>query len=146
MVNHPILVPFKAEHLLMLVHRDAGYLESARDAVDKERRGPAFTAIYDNRIIACSGVILLWPGVGAAWAVFTSDVVKHRIWVTRTIRRTLNDIIRVYKLHRVELVALEDNDVNIAWAQSLGFARENGCATAYTVNKKNVIRMELVNG
>jgi len=138
------LAPFRAEHLVGFIHRDADYEESIRSAVDKERRGPAFTAFCDDRIIGCAGVILTWPGMGIAWAVFSHDIELYPIWVTRMVRHALHDIIRAFKLHRIELVVLADSKRNGAWARALGFNRENGRARSYTSARKDVIRYEWV--
>ena len=140
----PQLISFKAEHLAAFIHRDGDYVESVQSAIDKERRGPAFTACIDDKILGCSGIILQWAGVGSAWAVFSQEIFKYPIWTTRTVRAALHDIMRVYKLHRVEMVILDGNNVNAGWATMLGFSRENGCSRHYTTNQRSIVRYELV--
>ena len=140
----PGLIPFRAEHLLAFVNRD-GEANFARGALDKERRGPAFTAILDNRILGCAGVQLMWAGFGIAWAVFSKEMFDFPLWTTRTVRNCLRDIINAFELHRVEVVVLVDHNVNIAWATALGFRRENnGIARSYTPHRDDTIRYELV--
>ena len=141
----PMLVPFRAEHLSAFIHRDMDYVESVESALQKERCGPAFTAIIDDRVIGCSGIILGWPGLGVAWAVFSHEIMlRFPLWATRTIRAVLQDTIRIYKLHRVELVVLKNHKQSERWAEALGFDRENGCARSYTTKRSDVIRYELV--
>jgi hypothetical protein len=135
------LIPFKAEHLAIFIHRDSDYMESVQNMLDKERRGPAFTAVCDDMIVGCAGVIIQWPGVGVAWAVFSQNIFKYPIWVTRNVRVALRDFIRAYQLHRVEMVVLPQH---VRWAEALGFSRENGLARCYTVAQQDVIRYELV--
>ena len=67
----PILIPFAAEHLLAFVNRDSVTREDWRLAVEKERRGPAYTGIVGEIILGSAGIILMWPGVGAAWMVLS---------------------------------------------------------------------------
>jgi hypothetical protein len=139
----PNLIPFKAEHLLMFVHRDGDYIESVKTAVDKEKCGPAFTAMLDGKILGCAGIQIMWPGFGTAWAVFSKDLLEWPIWTTRVVRQVLLDTIRTFKLHRVEMVVLV-NSKNARWASSLGFTRERGVARRYTAHGDDVIRYEMV--
>lgn len=143
-MGSPYLVPFEVSHLLTFVHRDDDYSESVVSALDKKHNGPAFTAIYDDRILGCAGIQLMWPGFGLAWAVFSKELFDFPIWATRVVRGVLCDTIRTFHLHRVEMVVLTDNDANKRWAAALGFSPENGCARSYTVDKRDVIRYELV--
>lgn len=140
-VPDPILIPFKAEHLIGLTNRDTNI--EPIDFVQREN-GPAFTAIVDGKIIGCCGIIIQWQGMGSAWAIFTDRVAMYPMFMTRMIRRGLRDIIKAYDLHRVELVALADNERNQRWAELLGFSPENGKAHKYTPTKRDVIRYEFV--
>ena len=145
MANVPRLIPFVAEHLAWFVHRDSDYIESVQSALDKERRGPAFTAVLDERVVGCSGIMLAWPGLGVAWATFSNELlVKYPIWVTRVTRSVLHTTMRVWKLHRVELVVLAGNERNARWCETLGFVPEGGVARCYTTSKHDVVRYELV--
>jgi len=144
MNNKPYLVPFRADHMLSFVNRDSSILEEMRVATRKEVGGPAFTAIFDGNIIGCAGVMLLWPGVGEAWVAFDKNVEKHGVWMTRTVRYILRDIIKGCRLHRVEAVVLTENTRNLRGIRKLGFTRENNCARQYTRDKKDVVRFEFL--
>lgn len=140
----PKLVPFRAEHALSLIDRDTLTSMEIETAVSKERGGPAFTALLDDKVIACSGIILLWPGVGHAWASFTDDIYPHRIWVTKMVRGALCDIKRSLSLHRVEAVALYKDDRNQRWLELLGFTKEDGIAQKYTQDARAMVRYEIL--
>jgi RimJ/RimL family protein N-acetyltransferase len=113
-------------------------------AIAKEKGGPAWTAMLDGKVIGCSGVIVLWPGVGYAWAIFTDEIYAHRIWVTRMVRAALRDIVRSLHLHRVEAVALYCDDRNQRWLEALEFQPEGRIALGYTSDKRAVRRYEWV--
>lgn len=139
-MTRPSLVPFRAEHMLTFVNRDTDVLQEMRFAVEKERGGPAFTALVDNKIIGCGGIVLMWGGVGAAWVAVSKDIEPYKVWMTRTVRRSLRDIVRALNLHRVEAVVLTDGDSR--WIQAVGFHLENDVAKKYTQDKRDVMRFE----
>jgi len=143
-MTKPMLISFKAEHMLAFLDRDSSVLEEMRFAMQKERGGPAFTATLDGKVIGCAGIIKMWPGVGYAWVVFGKDIECYSIWFTRTIRAILRDIVRALELHRVEAVVYRDNKRNLRWIQSLGFRQENYFATKYTQDKRDVVRFEYI--
>lgn len=140
---NPVLIPFRAEHLTGLLNRDGGLREPWSLAIEKQH-GPAMTGILSETILGCAGVVLPWPGVGLAWMVLGEQVGEHGIWMTRMVRRFLDDVIRCHNLHRIEAVVLADNYRNQRWIERLGFTRENGCARAYTQNQRDAIRYEWV--
>src|SRR3990167_4557165 len=136
----PSLVPFKAEHMLTLVNRDTNMVQEMHHAVEKEQGGPAFTVVVDDKVIGCGGVVVMWHGVGMAWVVVSKDIEPYKVWLTRTVRRALRDIVRALKLHRVEAVVLVDGDTK--WVQVVGFHPENNVAKRYTQDKRDVVRFE----
>lgn len=139
-MTRPILIPFKAEHLLSFVDKDGIHnMEAARQ---KEKGGPAFTAIVDNKIIGCGGVVIMWSGVGMAWVAVSKDIEQYGIWVTRTVKSCLHDITRALNLHRVEAVVLTDGSYE--WLEVVGFHLENSIAKRYTQDKRDVIRYEFL--
>jgi hypothetical protein len=143
----PILVPFRAEHAMSLIDRDTLTSMEISMAVERETRGPAYTAMLDDKVIGCSGVIVMWPGVGYAWASFTDDIHAHRIWATRVIKRSLHDIAHGLGLHRVEAVALCGDDRNQRWLEALGFRPESATYTIvekYTSDQRPVRRYEFL--
>ena len=128
----------------MITSRDGHGHNDLRQMYDNERFGPAFTGLCDDYIIGCAGVRLQHQGMGSAWAVLTDKVEQHKMWFTRVVREILWDTIRAFKLHRVECCVLANNYNNIAFVEWLGFTEEGGVARAFTVDKQDVIRFELV--
>lgn len=143
-MGEPILIPFKAEHLLVVFNRDTDVREPLRLALEKEMEGPSYSALFDGQIIACGGIVIPWPGVGMAWTIMGVEALKHRLWITRMTKRVLADVARSYDLHRIEAVVRADMPVNQEWMRLLGFSRENGMAQAYTSDKRDAIRYERV--
>lgn len=144
-MGNPRLVPFKADHLLVFHHKDeTNYLDNVRHAIDKERQGPAFTAVYGDAVLGCAGVQIAVPGYGVAWSVFSKEILRWPVWTTRTVKRALRDIIKAHNLHRVEMVALKDDRASVDWAVALGFSREqDGIAHCFTRAGQDVVRFEL---
>jgi len=143
-LSEPILIAFRAEHLTMFVNRNAADEEQAWMAIQKEKRGPAFTAVADDHMFACAGVFIIWRGVGVGWAVLSPEMPKYRIWLTRTIKRVLEDAIRIYKLHRLETMVDASNKDYRRWVELLGFQPENGVARVYTADRKDTARYERI--
>ena len=138
------LIPFKAEHLLVVECRDYQGMNTYEDMIMKEKHGPALTLTINGSIVGCVG-ILIWHGTGIAWAVFSQKVFTKPKWVVQTVRNLLRDSIRNFKLHRVEMVILRSSETNIRWAEYLGFTREkDAIARRYTPTKDDVLRYEFV--
>ena len=95
-------------------------------------------------MVAWGGIILCWPGVGAAWMNVSDGAARHMLWITRTAKRVLSDIARTHKLHRVEAAVLADNIRNCRWIEALGFTHEGGVARRYTPDGRDAVRYERV--
>lgn len=144
MVN-PTLMPFKAEHTLLMNYRDDDARESVDTALFREQGGPAFTAMLGARVLGSAGIIFMWPGVAGAWAMISTDLMKtYPVWTTRNVRRCIREWFRIFNLHRLEAEVLADNQLNIAWLEMLGFSPEGGVAHAYTSDKRTMLRYELL--
>lgn len=141
----PEVRPFQIEDVSRLVNRDDSN-QSCDITIQHANAGPAFTAWVRDRPVGCAGVVLAWPGVGAAWMSVSDDIAEHGLWLTRLTRAFLRDIIRVHRLHRLEAVALDESVRNQQWLRVLGFAPEGGIAHAYLPDKRAVQRFELVEG
>ena len=140
-MTSPRLVPFKVEHMLAFIDHHNYVLPEMRFADLKERGGPAFTAMLDNKVVGCAGVMVLWPGVGHAWLTVDKAMEKHGIWLTRIVRSILQDTMRALNLHRIEAVSINDH----RWLHVLGFhIEENSFARKYTQDKQDVVRYEIV--
>jgi len=134
----PTVVPFLEEHLdgFVGVGLELGW--------HRNHIGPAFTAMVDDKTIGAAGVTVIWPGVGHAWTVLGSEIIlRYRVWMTRTIRRCLRDIIRAHQLHRVEAIVLANELQHRRWIEVFGFEPE-GTAHEFTTDRQDVVRYELV--
>lgn len=140
----PILVPFKAPHLVALQPRDEVGPDGWAQARQKETMGPAFTLLDGDRILGCAGVVIAWPGVGLGWVVLTEEIRPYGLWLTRHVRCILRDIMRAYRLHRVEAAILCGNERNLRWAEAFGFRPEGGIARAYTSDRRDAVRYQLM--
>lgn len=146
-MTEPVLVPFKMEHLAHFEDRDKWGRGDWRVAYNKEVMGPSFSALVENRIIACAGIVLPWPGMGTCWATFGEEAARYPVWLSRTCRRVLECTIKSCGLHRIEAVALQNNERNRKWLEMLGFRHEWGVARMYTPDQQPVVRYErLSNG
>lgn len=140
----PVLIPFKGEHLKGIINRDTTEKEPWELAHIKENGGPALTGVLDETILGCAGLILPWPGMALAWMVLSENIGGHGLWMTRMVRRFLDDAVRSFRLHRLEAMTLADNTKNQRWIEALGFTRENGKARQYTPGRQDMIRYERV--
>lgn len=140
----PYLVTYKAEHLLMLTHRDGEYEESIKSAIQKEY-GIAWTAMLEYEVIGCAGMLFTGTGIGSLWACFSPKIADHSFWIHRICKNYIRDLKRAYKLRRVEFVAIGDIARNNDWALALGFCREeNGVARKFTAKGQDVVRYEWI--
>ncbi len=128
----------------MFVNRDAPFREDWRLAMEKEQNGPAFTAIIDDKVIGCAGIVIPWPGMGIAWVVLDKAIEHHGVWMTRVIKHVIRDAMSGLGLYRLEAVVLTDSVRNQRWIELLGFTRENGMAKNYMPDGHNVYRYELI--
>lgn len=138
----PKLVPYKAEHLLMLAFRDSDRADASRHAFRHETDGIAFTAIYDDKLYGCAGIVIEGH-IGVAWAVLTTELMtQFPIWTTRIVRTVIRQAVKIYKLQRVEMAALSNR---VDWGVALGFTREqNGIARNVTHDGRDLIRLEMI--
>ena len=108
---------------------------------------PSFTAELDGQPIGCAGIVMPWPGVGMVWMILSEDMESHGLWMTRTVKTFLAYMERVYQLHRLEAVALQESPRNQAWMTALGFQQErDGLATGYLPDGRSMVRYERVKG
>ena len=100
------------------------------------RSGTAFSGMKDGKIIGAAGVQSLHAGVGRAWALLTPEVLAHRFFLHRAVRRKLPQIFRAGNFHRIEALVLRGFGPGCAWAVSLGFKME-GIMLKYDSEKQD---------
>jgi hypothetical protein len=130
------------EHLAQFEDRDKWGRGDWRTAYNKEVMGPAYSAVVNDRVVACAGIVIPWPGMGSCWATFGEEAAKYPIWLTRTCRRIIADVVRCCGVRRLEAVVLQENLRNREWLELLGFDPEGRVARMYTSDQRNVVRYE----
>jgi hypothetical protein len=84
--------------------------------------GPCFTGIEGERIVGAAGLILLWPGVAQAWAVFSRSF--PGLSAHRAIVKGFAGLIDSCRLHRIQAQVLASFEAGHEWVKRLGFEYE----------------------
>lgn len=87
-------------------------------------RGPSYTMVNSEHVIASGGILPLWKGVGEAWVVSSDLVPKHYMAFVRTVVGQLNKITKDMSLDRVQTTVNVEHAVSIKWVEWMGFERE----------------------
>lgn len=112
-----VIVPFKAEHLLGLRLQPAQVSAPLVTAEQAAGLGHAYTALVDDRPVACAGLYELWPGRALAWAYVGVDAGHEFIAITRAVRRHLE----AASWRRVEAYVDAGFENGHRWVKALGF-------------------------
>lgn len=143
-IQTPTVRPFRPGDAVQFVNRD-GFQCTEAHLLMQSQSGPAFTAELDGQPVAAAGVVMPWPGLGLAWMVIDEAVRLPPLWMTRTVKRFLADLVRRHGLHRLEAVAVQDSLRNQRWLEAMGFTREqHGVARRYLADARAVIRYERI--
>lgn len=138
------IVPFEIKHAVRLMSGELTEttLQCSSDVAVRYAqtflmKGPSFTAIEDGVVIASAGVIVLWNGVGEAWALISKDGIKNRsIYVMRKCREYLRDIMNDLDLFRVQAHCHIELQDAVEFLEVLGFERE-GIMRHYWIDKSD---------
>jgi hypothetical protein len=144
-MTKPHLIPYKAEHSMLFKDRDGWTDAEWKSAFEKEKY-PAYTGMYGDEVLGCAGIMIPWPGMGMVWLTMSpTAALKFKIWLTKTCKRVIDDVIRSHNLYRLEALVLEDIPTNQRWIEHLGFTVEqNGRAANYLPDKRSMIRYERI--
>jgi hypothetical protein len=75
--------------------------------------------------------------------VVSDELGQHGLWLTRTVRTFLREVVRQHQLHRLEAVSV--NGDNGRWLEVIGFTSErDGVARQFLSDRRNVVRYEWV--
>jgi len=127
------VVPYEPEHFLR-IQRKCTNLQHAMGFGTLEElariflRGPAYTGFANEEIVGCGGIMLLWRGVGEAWAVASPLAGRYPKFFHKTIRQFLAWLIEKHRLERVQAMVDENFEAGLRWAWSLGFRPEGPMA------------------
>lgn len=127
------IIPFDPIHLISVFENPLEErLEWTRqeDAEDWGRiafsKGPGWTAVYQNQIVACAGVMIMWKGVGEAWVFFSKlmeDPELRRAAYVQVLEY-LARVISKHDLHRVQATCRVDFPPASQYLERLGFEFE----------------------
>lgn len=144
--------PFKAEDMMSIVDDEIKEfdLSALKDrngvkalAEDREANGQSLTAVVDDEIIGCGGIVPVCPGVGEVWTLFSYKLDKHPVKAYEVIRDGLKKLIEDNNLHRIEAWGRLDFPQAHTLFKHLGFLVE-GKARKRTPNKVDCILYSIV--
>lgn len=106
-------------------------------------RGPASTVVIDGDIICCGGVVLLGYQRGEAWMLMSPLFAKYPKTVYSSVKRFLNNTIKVEKLRRVQAISNPDHYKAGTFLEHLGFQCE-GVLRKYGPNCEDLLMFSRV--
>lgn len=116
--------PFKPEHLASLILQPSQACMQAAlsdPAYHAElARHEAYTALDGDRVIACAGVVKLWPGRAQAWALIAIDIGPD---LMRSVHFAVKRFLTAHR-GRLEMNVAADFENAHRWARALGFKCE----------------------
>ena len=126
------IVPFEPRHL-----GDIDPPVGTKDEISQlcemyQKRGPAYSAIEDGRVVGCSG-INIEGDCGMAWAFLSDSLRKRPAFLPRAITRGLARETRAHNLKKVMVSARADWPSARRWLERLGFTQQgiNGDYVVY---------------
>jgi len=87
-------------------------------------RGPAFTGVAPEGIVASGGILPLWKGVGEAWVVSSELVNFYPLTFAKVIWRKLKELIENNHFERVQTTVDKDHLVSQKWVERMNFEKE----------------------
>ena len=126
-----MIVPFEAAHLRLMMVQPAqvqtlGFVKES-DLEMIEKKTQAFTAIADDEILACAGVIEYYPGRGEGWSYLSANIKHHMVPVVRAIKTYIQDS----NVRRIEITVDADFEQGHRMAKLLGLELEAPRMRAY---------------
>lgn len=121
------LIPFAADHLDQLEVQPGQAVDAALFTPEIGAalvNDMARTLVAGGRVLACAGILPMWPGRAVAWALLSSQIgargfPRYHRWV----RRALDDA-HARGLWRIETTVDPEFDNAVRWAAALGFRYE----------------------
>lgn len=90
----------------------------------KESKGPAVTAVIEERVVGCAGLEIPWPGVAEIWCVFVDDIDRYTMQLGKVIRPLIRQWREEHNLVRIQTPLRVDFPEGIRLAQWAGFKLE----------------------
>ena len=123
------IVPFSLDHFDLIDLRPSEQSRMKADPKMAEKlsalstHGYGGTMLYDGRVIAIFGYIMLWPGVIEVWSFPSIHVKQYSMQYLRTLKRYLDSLSEIHDIHRLQSTAISD-DTHDRWMKFLGFTCE----------------------
>ena len=125
-----VIVPFKVEHAVELSKVVRDPVENSNpitEATAKEyaTRGPSYSFFMGDKLVACGGIMIIWPGVGVAWLMTDPEAVLRCVksFFMAAVRFT-RESIQEHSLVRVQASCRADTPAFSRLLEHLGFKRE----------------------
>lgn len=118
-------MPFAPWHLHWLTlqptqaHLQAMLTDAHGEAIQKA--GPAYSAFVGYDVIACAGIIQMWPGRAQVWSLLSDQMPLY----ARDIHRAVRNYLRAYQVRRLECIVDPRHEAAVRWAEHLGFVKES---------------------
>jgi hypothetical protein len=121
------IIPFKAEHAIELADNLREDLKhspiSWQQMQNNEFAGPAFTGLYEGKVVGCGGMVIMGDRA-VAWALFSRDIKKLQLSFFKYVKKYLEMIVAVCDIKRLEAHIQTGFPEAEVFAQHLGFERE----------------------
>jgi len=124
---------------LQPAQRDAQVIQKPGSQIGEvlEATGMSWSAIAGDTLVACAGIVPVWQGRAAAWALFGE--IPRGCWtaITRKVKHEIADA-HSAGWWRIEATARSDFAPACRWLEMLGFEIE-GLAKAYDLSRRDHI-------
>lgn len=122
------VVPLEEKHLKELV--SSGHYLLGPGALDVVLKEDSICILWNDQVMLCGGICLMWPGRGHIWTVFNLDSKYNFVPVFRSIKSWLAMQLKT-KYTRIEMSIDYGLDLAYRRAELLGFKVEIERAARY---------------
>ena len=117
--------PFSFVHALNISdYKGEDFIKTMKD---HEKDASAYTVYYDNDILCCGGIMVLWEGVGEVWTVNGPLIHKHPFTFHKFMLKWMGIFFKKHNLRRLQATIDAECKDHIKWVESLGFINETPC-------------------
>lgn len=122
------IVPFESEHIESFRENGGTGTLGNFDNMGKVlaqlgRKETVFSVIVDGKVLAITGILFLWNGVGEAWASFTPEGERYMKSIHRKAKEVIASCLK-NGFHRIHADSPAGQEKTIKWIKGLGFEVE----------------------